>query len=254
MKVVRLLALRKSCLYTSENIPDTHLCWRPSRPHDHSTAGRIMPMTLAQCSNNCATACPLRIAQNLHFSQSPQMGLQDSSLPQQGSLSLHVYFLHILSSQSSYYYILRNNVSWNTKQQEDKKKKWKRSGEEEFLTSWNSSCRISLQSDLALKPSIDSRGGCDAPQLTYSVVSIHFVSLRHCSTSRWCYSHCAVGRIARQQVRKLTVNDIVLQILRNLCVHYVQPHSPPRQSERGHTLLVHPAYYARMIGNSACMN
>ena len=141
-----------------------------------------------------------------------------------------------------------------TRSNKKTKKKWKRSGEEEFLTSWNSSCRISLQSNLALKPSIDSRGGCDAPQLTDSVVSIHFVSLRHCSTSRWCYSHCAVGRIARQQVRKLTVNDIVLQILRNLCVHYVQPHSPPRQSERGHTLLVHPAYYARMIGNSACMN
>jgi len=118
---------------------------------------------------------------------------------------------------------------------------------------------MSFPNNLALNHSIDSRAGCDAPvlltpQLTNNVVSIHFVSLRHCSTSRWCYGHCAVGRTAWQKVHKLTVNDITLQIFCNHRVHHMRPNSPPRQSERGHTLLVHPANYARMVSNPACMN
>jgi len=92
------------------------------------------------------------------------------------------------------------------------------------------------------------------PQPTNSFVSIHFVSLRLCSTSRWCYCHSTVCRTARQKVQKLTVNDIALQIFCNHRVHYMRHRSSPRQFERGHTLLVHPAYYARMISNSACMN
>ena len=42
MTVVRLSATRTGRLYPPGNIPGTHLCWRLSRPQDHSTAGRIM--------------------------------------------------------------------------------------------------------------------------------------------------------------------------------------------------------------------
>ena len=42
IKVVRLSALHTGHLYTSGHIPGTHLCYRLSRTHGHSVAGRIM--------------------------------------------------------------------------------------------------------------------------------------------------------------------------------------------------------------------
>jgi hypothetical protein len=44
MKVLRLSALRTGRLYPPGNIPDTHFCWKLSRHHGHSAAGRIMSM------------------------------------------------------------------------------------------------------------------------------------------------------------------------------------------------------------------
>jgi len=44
MKVVRLSALCTDRLYSPENIPGTHFCWRLSRSQGHSAAGRIMSM------------------------------------------------------------------------------------------------------------------------------------------------------------------------------------------------------------------
>ena len=44
MKVVRLSALRTDRLYSPENIPGTHCCYRLSRAQGHSAAGRIMSM------------------------------------------------------------------------------------------------------------------------------------------------------------------------------------------------------------------
>jgi hypothetical protein len=41
MKVVRLLALHTSHLYTTQDITGTHLCWRLSRPQGRSAAGRF---------------------------------------------------------------------------------------------------------------------------------------------------------------------------------------------------------------------
>jgi hypothetical protein len=90
-----------------------------------------MPITPANTSNNSATACPLRIAQNLHFPQSLQIDLHDGNLPQQWSRSLHVHVLHNLSLQSSCNYTLRINVSRNTWSNKKTKKimikiKWRR--------------------------------------------------------------------------------------------------------------------------------
>jgi hypothetical protein len=44
VKVVRLSVLHTGRLYSSVDNPDTHFCWRPSRPQGHSAAGRIMSM------------------------------------------------------------------------------------------------------------------------------------------------------------------------------------------------------------------
>jgi hypothetical protein len=44
MKLVRLSARRTGRLYPLGNISGTYLCWRLSRPQDHSAAGMIMLM------------------------------------------------------------------------------------------------------------------------------------------------------------------------------------------------------------------
>jgi hypothetical protein len=44
MKVVRLSALRTGRLYPPGKIPDTHFCWRLSRPQGHSATETIMSM------------------------------------------------------------------------------------------------------------------------------------------------------------------------------------------------------------------
>ena len=44
MKVVKLSSLRTGRLYSTGNIPGTYLCWRLSKPQDHSAVGRIMSM------------------------------------------------------------------------------------------------------------------------------------------------------------------------------------------------------------------
>jgi hypothetical protein len=78
MKVVGLSALHIGRIYPPGNNPGTHFCYRPSRPQDHSAAGRIMsmkkfqrnnresnprPSGLQRCaSTNRATACPYIIS------------------------------------------------------------------------------------------------------------------------------------------------------------------------------------------------
>jgi len=44
MRAVGYSALNTSRLYPPGNTPSTHICYRPSRPQDHSAAGRILSM------------------------------------------------------------------------------------------------------------------------------------------------------------------------------------------------------------------
>ena len=51
MKVVKLLALRTGHHHSSENIPGTHFCYRPSRPHGRSAAGSIVSIKKTKTSS-----------------------------------------------------------------------------------------------------------------------------------------------------------------------------------------------------------
>jgi len=50
--VVRFSALCTGCLYLPGNIFGTHICYRPSRPQDHSAAGRILSMKKSNRESN----------------------------------------------------------------------------------------------------------------------------------------------------------------------------------------------------------
>ena len=68
VKVVRLSAPCTRCLYSSGDIPATHLCWRLGRPQDHSAARRIKSMINTVESKTvllCISFCALCLYQHL---------------------------------------------------------------------------------------------------------------------------------------------------------------------------------------------